>query len=85
MTNEKDVKPLEDNKIFFLPGEKVTLKRDVPHAPIMIVKGKETKMVRANDGSKDPKEYFKGIKCFWFNTLGELQEAIFNTKDLKKV
>lgn len=84
MTNEKDVRPLEDNKIFFLPGEMVTLKKEVPNVPIMIVKGKETKMVRAV-ADANPKEYFKGIKCFWFNTLGELQEAIFNTKDLKKV
>jgi len=27
----------------------------------------------------------RGIKCRWFTELGEIQEAIFNTKDLIKI
>lgn len=84
--NVKDVRPLRDDRIFFLPGDLVTMRKGVPNAPVMVVKGKETKMVRADsNGERDPKEYFKGIRCFWFSTTGELQEAVFNTKDLKKL
>ena len=50
----------------------------------MIVFKKETMTFRpSKDEKKD--EYFKGIRCRWFSTRGELQEAIFNTKDLIKL
>lgn len=71
----------EKEKIFFLPGELVTIKHDVPMKPIMIVKGKDSKLVK-EDVNKD---YFRGIRCFWFSTDLTLQEATFNTKDLVKV
>lgn len=72
-----------EERIYFLPGEVVTIKQDLPNKPRMVVKGKDTKMVRSSD--KEPKDYFKGIKCFWFSGNGELQEAVFNTKDLIKI
>ena len=71
----------EREKVFFLPGELVTIKHDLPMKPVMIVKGKDSKLVK----DETNKDYFRGIKCFWFSTDLILQEATFNTKDLVKV
>lgn len=46
----------------------------------MIVVKKETSLFK-ND-IEDKKSILKGIKCRWFTTSGELQEAVWNTKDL---
>ena len=66
-------------KVFFIPGDLVTIKHDLPNKPTMLVKGKETKTF------KDAETYFIGIKCFWFRTDGEYQEQVFNTKDLQRL
>lgn len=73
-----------EEKVFYLPGEVVTLRQDIPYKPKMIVVKKETMTFRS---SKDEKrdDYFIGIRCRWFSTEGVLQEAVFNTKDLLKV
>lgn len=73
-----------EEKVFYLPGEVVTLRQDIPYKPKMIVVKKETTTFRP---SKDEKrdDYFIGIRCRWFSTEGVLQEAVFNTKDLLKV
>lgn len=72
-----------ENKIYFLPGDVVTLKQDIPHKPRMYVVKKETLTIRPN--KEDVKEdYFIGIRCRWFTTEGTLVEAVFNTKDLHK-
>lgn len=74
-------------KVFFQPGDLVTLKQDIPNKPIMIVVKKETKTFKLDtpaDG-KSTVEYFRGIRCRWFTTNGEFQEAVWNTKDLQKV
>lgn len=71
-----------EEKVYFMPGEVVTLKQDIPNKPVMIVVKKETMNIRTHDVSED---YFKGIRCRWFSTEGVLQEAIYNTKDLVKV
>lgn len=73
-----------EEKVFYLPGEVVTLRQDIPYKPKMIVVKKETMTFRP---SKDEKidDYFIGIRCRWFSTEGVLQEAVFNTKDLLKV
>lgn len=73
-----------EEKVFYLPGEVVTLRQDIPYKPKMIVVKKETMTFRL---SKDEKrdDYFIGIRCRWFSTEGVLQEAVFNTKDLLKV
>ncbi len=65
------------NRVFFTPGNVVTLKQDLPNKPTMIVKSKETKTIRDTDTS-----HFIGIKCFWFTDNGFYQEQIFSTKDL---
>jgi uncharacterized protein YodC (DUF2158 family) len=71
-----------ENKIFFLPGDVVTIKQDIPNKPTMLVVKKVKKTVRVQDIKND---YFQGILCRWFTLEGVLQEAIFNTKDIYKV
>lgn len=59
----------EIEKIYFLPGDLVTLKKGIDHKPTMIVVKKVTKYIKDNP-------YFQGILCRWFTTEGSLQEAI---------
>lgn len=68
------------DKVFFIPGDVVTIKHDLPYKPVMLVKGKETKTFKDAAGA-----YFVGIRCVWFTTEHVYQEQIFNTKDLIKV
>lgn len=73
-----------ENKIYFMPGDMVTLKQDLPNKPVMIVVKRETMTFRPS--KEDSKEdYFIGIRCRWFTKDNTLQEAIFNTKDILKV
>ena len=72
-----------DDKIYFLPGDVVTLKQDLPNKPEMIVVKKETLTIKPKEGVKE--ECLKGIRCRWFSTDNKLQEAVWNTKDLTKV
>lgn len=71
------------NKVFFMPGDKVTLKQEIPNKPIMIVVKKKTLTIKPKDGEKN--DFLIGILCIWFTETGELQEYVFNTKDLKKL
>ena len=68
-----------EDKIYFLPGDVVSLKQNIPNKPIMIVVKKETSLLK-NKISED--NILKGIRCRWFTTTNQLQEAIFNTRDL---
>lgn len=71
-----------ENNIYFNPGELVQLKQDLPNKPIMIVVRKETSLFKHD---KNKKSLLIGIRCRWFTTTGELQESIFNTKDLIRI
>ncbi len=75
-----------EEKIFLNPGEIVTLKQDIPNKPVMLVVKKETSVFK-HDSKRlnDKKPILIGIRCRWFTTTGELQEATFSTKDLIKV
>ena len=75
-----------EEKIFFFFGEIVTLKQDIPNKPVMLVVKKETSVFK-HDSKRlnDKKPILIGIRCRWFTTTGELQEATFSTKDLIKV
>ena len=75
-----------EEKIFINPGEIVTLKQDIPNKPVMLVVKKETSVFK-HDSKRlnDKKPILIGIKCRWFTTTGELQEATFSTKDLIKI
>lgn len=68
-----------DEKTYFMPGDLVTIKQNLPNKPIMIVVKKETYIYKKEDQS------LKGIRCRWFTTNGTLQEEIWNTKDLIKL
>ena len=75
-----------EEKIFLNPGQIVTLKQDIPNKPVMLVVKKETSVFKHdNKRLNDKKPILIGIRCRWFTTTGELQEATFSTKDLIKV
>ena len=65
----------------FLPGDLVTLRQELPNKPVMIVVRKESTIFR--DEMKN--NNLKGNRCGWFTTNNELQEAVWNTKDLIKL
>ena len=69
-----------EDKIYFQPGEVVTLKQDIGNVPKMLVVKKVTTVFKNKDT-----DGLIGIKCRWFTTDGVLQEAVFNTKDLIKL
>ena len=71
---------MEDKTLFF-PGDLVSLRQDLPNKPVMIVVRKESTIFR--DESKT--NSLKGIRCRWFTATNELQEAVWNTKDLIKL
>lgn len=66
-----------EEKIYFTAGDIVTLNKDIPNKPVMIVVRKESSMFK-----HDKETPLRGIRCRWFTTSGEIQESIFNTKDL---
>ena len=70
---------MENNeKVYFLPGDLVKFRRDLPNSPTMLVVKKVTSKYKSAS-------YFQGILCRWFTTEGLLQEAIWNTKDITKI
>lgn len=71
------MKMMEDSKVFFTPGDIVTLKQEIRNVPHMVVKSVDKAAVRGGE-----KAMLFGITCFWFTTIGEFQERRFNTKDL---
>lgn len=68
---------MENEKIFFKPGDLVTIRQNM-QSPVMLVIRKENSLFKDS-----PK--LKGLRCRWFTTSGLLQEAVFNTMDLKLV
>ena len=73
---------MELDKQFFLPGDMVTIRQELPNKPTMLVVKKVTKTLKIGGVQND---YFQGILCRWFTTDGLLQETVFNTKDLQKI
>lgn len=68
-------------KIYFQPGDIVTLNKDIPNKPIMYVIKAEKKFFRPEiKGMKE--DLLIGIKCRWFTSDGYLQESVFSTKDI---
>lgn len=78
LLNVKKKLKMEEDKIYFKPGDCVTLRQSKIKAPVMLVLRKELALFKDNPG-------LKGIKCRWFTDSGLLQEAVFSTKDLKLV
>lgn len=58
-----------EEKVFYLPGDLVTLKQDLPDKPTMIVVKKETSIFKHKE---DDKDILKGIRCRWFTKDGLL-------------
>lgn len=73
---------MEEN-VYFNPGQVVELKQDIPNKPRMVVVKKETSIFKHD--KKDTHSILLGIRCRWFTDDGQLQEAVFNTKDLKLI
>ena len=71
---------MEDKTLFF-PGDLVSLRQDLPNKPVMVVVRKESTIFRDEMKTNN----LKGIRCRWFTTTNELQEAVWNTKDLIKI
>ncbi len=77
---------MEDANVYFNPGDVVQLKQDIPNKPTMIVVKKETSLFKHDSKRlEDKRPILKGIRCRWFTSTGELQENVFNTKDLIKL
>lgn len=70
-----------EDKMMFFPGDLVTLRQDLPNKPIMVVVRKESTIFRDENKTNS----LRGIRCRWFTTSNEIQEAVWNTKDLIKV
>lgn len=70
-----------EDKTMFLPGDLVTIRQELPNKPIMIVVRKESTIFRDENKTNS----LKGIRCRWFTINNELQESVWNTKDLIKI
>ena len=68
---------MQEDKTYFLPGQVVKIRQNIPNSPTMIVVRKET-----NVFNHDSKGKLKGMRCRWFTNDGQLQEAVWSTKDL---
>lgn len=70
-----------EDKMMFFPGDLVTIRQELPNKPVMVVVRKESTIFRDENKTNS----LKGIRCRWFTTTNELQEAVWNTKDLIKI
>lgn len=70
-----------EDKMMFFPGDLVTLRQDLSNKPVMVVVRKESTIFRDENKTNS----LKGIRCRWFTVNNELQEAVWNTKDLIKL
>lgn len=78
------INELDDEKIYYNPGDLVTIKHNIPNKPKMFVVEKSTRSLY-NKNTNEKENVFLGIKCRWFDNNGDLQEALFSTKDLLKI
>ena len=69
---------------YYAPGDVVRVRHDIDYVPDMWVVEKVSRNIK-NKETNEIETMFLGIKCRWFNAQGDLQEAVFNTKDIKKV
>ena len=97
----KQLKEHDINKIYFVPGNLVTIKHELPNKPIMLVTEIVNNKIIQNAATTTPywgglgatyssapmqiKNTFLGIRCIWFTDDGSIQERAFSTKDLIKV
>ena len=72
---------MEEDKIYFTPGDVCQIKQDIPNKPKMVVVKIERSLIKRGDNNP----YLRGVKCRWFTDNGFIQEAIFSTKDLQLI
>ena len=70
-----------NEKVFFAPGDIVTLKQDLENKPMMLVKSVDKATMKEPNG----RTMLFGITCMWFTNDKSLQSERFNTKDLMHV
>jgi uncharacterized protein YodC (DUF2158 family) len=75
-----NIKNTNMDKIFFSPGDVVTIKA-LSNAPIMLVADIKKARLRDEQGLNK----LLGITCYWFTKDGIYQEQTFSTKDLVRV
>jgi len=71
---------MEDEKVYFKPGQLVRLNKGLPNAPVMMVNKIEKLKVMATRDN-----LFLGVSCIWFSDDNKLQEYRFNSKDLEQI
>lgn len=72
-----------EEKVFFAPGDIVTIKQDIHNKPLMVVKSVDKSIIRKKGPDEEgSKSMLFGITCFWFTDNMSLEESRFNTKDL---
>ena len=69
-----------DDRVFFVPGDLVTIRQDIPNKPKMLVVKVEKQSSLLKEGTQ-----LKGIRCVWFDSNGSVNEYVFNTKDLETI
>ncbi|MBP5694225.1 MAG: hypothetical protein J6X03_02070 [Bacilli bacterium] len=78
MNNLNAIEPL-----YYTPGDIVTVRHDIPNKMIGWIVEKVNRNIRTVDGESS--SMFVGMKVRWFDNNGDLQEAIFSTKDLQLI
>ena len=74
----------DENRVYFNPGDIVTIRHDIDNKPTMFVVEKVTRSMY-NKETNEKENIFLGIKCRWFDKNQVMQEGLFSTKDLLKV
>lgn len=65
-------------KIFFIEGDMVQLRQELPNKPVMLVQSVDKTVM-------GERPTLLGITCIWFTKNNELQKHRYNTKDLEKI
>ena len=74
----------EEQKVYYNPGDLVTVKHNISNKPTMWVVEKSTRSL-INKDTNEKENIFLGIKCRWFDNNQVLHEDLFSTKDIKHV
>jgi len=74
----------DENKVFYNPGDLVTIKHDVDNKPKMFVVEKVVRSMVSKE-TQEMENVFLGIKCRWFDKNQVMHEELFSTKDLSKL
>lgn len=69
----------DTDKVYFVPGDVVTIKHDIANKPEMLVQTVDKSTIHSDKG------ILLGVTCIWFSKDMVLQKNRFSTKDIKKV